>query len=119
MWTSNTPAPGCMCAFFMSVVLVAPQPISVRVLNQMTSHSIRFNACSLHVTSWPDDFHFQSFQIGMPKQKAESELPGSKSCPKATRQNFQEEYNYMYIVTVPKGVHENRTMGGKIMLLVD
>ena len=47
----------------------------------------------------------------MPKQKAENELLGSKSCPKTALQNFQEEYNYMYVVTGPKGVHANKTMG--------
>ena len=41
-----------------------------------------------------DDFCFQSFQIAMPKQKAESELLGDKSRQKAAHQTFREEYMY-------------------------
>ena len=36
----NAPATDCMCAFFMSVVLVEPQPIGVHVLNQLTNCNV-------------------------------------------------------------------------------
>ena len=42
VWVSNVPT----CAFFVSVVLVVPQPVGVRVLNQLTSLSIQFNSHS-------------------------------------------------------------------------
>jgi len=42
VWVSKVPT----CAFFVSVVLVAPQLIGVRVLNQLTSLSIQFNSHS-------------------------------------------------------------------------
>ena len=32
VWASSSPATGCMCAFFVSEVLVVPQPISIHVL---------------------------------------------------------------------------------------
>ena len=43
---TSAPATGCTCAFFSSVMLVVPQPISIRVLIQVTSCSIRFSSCS-------------------------------------------------------------------------
>ena len=50
MWASNAPATSCMCNcmcdFFVSVVLVVPQPITIHVLNQLTSCSIQLNSLS-------------------------------------------------------------------------
>ena len=43
---SNVPATSCVWAFFVSVVLVVPQPNSICILNWLTSCSIQFNSCS-------------------------------------------------------------------------
>ena len=57
------PATSCACVFFVSVVLVVPQPISVRVLNQLTNCSVWFNSRSY--ASFPGEMtsvfnHFKS-----------------------------------------------------------
>ena len=57
-----------VCVPFVSVVLVVPQPIGVRVLNQLISRSFWFNSCSF-VSLPGETTHFQSFQIAMPKWK--------------------------------------------------
>ena len=41
----------------MSVVLVVPQPVGVRVLNQLTNHSVQFNS------------HFSHFKLPCPSKK--------------------------------------------------
>ena len=41
------PAAGYMCAIFVSVVLVVPQPIGVHVLNQLTNRSVLFSSHSV------------------------------------------------------------------------
>ena len=46
MQASNPPATHCTCAFFMSVVLVEPQPIGVCILSQLTNCSVLVNSCS-------------------------------------------------------------------------
>ena len=55
-------------------------------------HSVQFPL--LCVTSWREDFCFQSFQITMPKRKAETEHPDDRSCLKNAHQTFREEYIY-------------------------
>ena len=44
--------------------------------SQLTNCSVQYGLC---VTSWRDDFRFQSFQIAIPKREAESELPVDES----------------------------------------
>ena len=104
MWTSNTPASGCMHAFFMSVVLVAPQPTSVRVLNQMTSHSIQFTSLPGQMTSIFN--HFKS-ACQSKKLKTSSWVVNLVQKPHARI----SRKNNTYVVTVLKGVHANKTMG--------
>ena len=54
------------CAFFVSEMLVVPQPISIRVLTSWPV--VAFSSPLLCVTSWQDNFRFQSFQMAVPKQ---------------------------------------------------
>ena len=82
--------------FFVSVVLVVPQPVGVRVLNQLTNCSVRFNSCSF--ASLPGEMthvfnHFKSL-CWSEKQKTSSRVISQQ------KKIFQEEYIYRK-VSVP------------------
>ena len=53
----------------------------------------------LCVTSWQDDFLFQSFQIAMPKQKLKANSH-DKSHQNITHQTFREEYTETFLCIV-------------------
>ena len=94
VWASNAPATSCVCDcvcdFFVSVVLVVPQPVSIHVLNQLTSCSVQLN--SLSYASRPGETtsvfsHFNS-PCQSEKLKASSWVI---NLVKKTHQTFWEE----------------------------
>ena len=92
VWASNVPVTGCTCLFFVSVVLVVPQPVDIRVLNQLTSCSVWFNSrsyVSLPGEMTPVFNHFKS-PCRSEKRKASSQVISQKN----THQTFREEYIY-------------------------
>ena len=95
VWASNVPATGCTYAFFVSVLLVVPQLVGVRVLNQLTNCSIRFNSCSyasLPGETTPVFNHFKS-PCWSEKQKVSSRVINlvKKTHTKLSRQNISPE----------------------------
>ena len=83
------------CALFVSVVLVVPQLVGVCVLIQLTNCSVRFNFHSYASLPGKTTSVFSHFKLPCyAKVKAESELPGDKSCQKNAHQTFREEYMY-------------------------
>ena len=88
VWASNSPATGCV-----SEMLVVPQPIGVRVLTSWPIVAFGSIPALMHHFWW-DNFHFQSFQIAMPKREAESELPGDESHQEKRTPKFSGRVRY-------------------------